>query len=104
MSLRSYHDSTPAPAGLLSEYESRAKSQETLVLRWFQAHPSQAFSREEIESTFGWPTQTCSRILANLTAHHALEKTDHMVVSSYGRRARTWRLARPPVGTQGRLL
>lgn len=104
MRLTSYHDSTPAPAGLLSEYERRARSQETLVLRWFQAHPDQCFSREEIEAAFSFPTQTASRVLANLTARYAIEKTDHHVTSSYGRRARTWRLARPPVGTQGRLL
>lgn len=93
----SYHDSVPSPGHLLPEYEERAKSQETLVLRWFQAHPDQAFSREEIEAIYSWPTQTCSRILANLTARHALEKTTETVVSSFGRRARTWRLARPSI-------
>lgn len=76
------------------------------MLAFFRAFPDVAFSREQIERQFELPTQSASRVLANLSARYAIEKTDHHVTSSYGRRARTWRLARPranPV-TQERLL
>ena len=103
MTLHSYHDSVPSPAHLLPGYEAHCKGQEADVLRFFRARYRENFSREQIEAAFNLPTQSASRVLANLTARHAIEKSGEYVMSSMGRRANTWRLARPSPGGQGRL-
>ena len=92
--LAHFHDSVPSPSHELPALESRARTQEHEVLNWFKAHPRQSFSREEIEAIYSWPTQTCSRILANLTARGAIEKSGERSRSSYGRACNRWRLVR----------
>lgn len=94
MTLQSFHDSVPSPARELPALESRARTQEAAVLTWFRAHPRQSFSREEIETIYSWPTQTCSRILANLTARGVIEKSGELTRSSFGRSCNRWRLVR----------
>jgi len=103
MTLHSYHETVPEPRVIREAYQRRAKTQEIEVLAFFRAHPGRAFSREEIEATFSYPTQTASRVLADLTAQLALEKTGDKAVSSFGRRCGTWRLSRPSPVVQERL-
>lgn len=105
MTLHSYHDSVPEPRPARDRYERQAKRQEDRVLALFRKFPDGAFSREQIERLFSLPTQSASRVIANLTARYAIEKTGQTVTSSFGRRAHTWRLAKPrAMGEQGRLL
>jgi len=103
----SHYDTTRLPRVEWSAAEIHAKRQEDRVLAFFRAFPNTDFTREGIEATFDLPTQSASRVLANLTARFAIEKSATATETSrYGRRAHTWRLARPvesPV-IQGRLL
>jgi hypothetical protein len=55
--------------------------------------PLVELTREDVERRFGLPTQSASRVLANLTGRRIIEKTiaaGH--VSSYGKRCHAWRL------------
>lgn len=97
-----FYDTTATPRAERRAYERHGLRQEDAALDFFRAHPNSAFSREHIERHFGWPTQTASRVLANLTKRGKLLKTGQIELSSYGRRCHTWRLADGP--RQGRLL
>jgi len=102
--LNSFHDTTAMPRLERELAERLARTQETAVLQFFRAHPNTDFTREVIEATFDLPTQSASRVLANLTARGLLEKSPAaQVIGRYGRRAHTWRLARPSSVGQGRL-
>lgn len=92
--MESFYASVPEPRVQREAYDRHAKSQEARVLEWFRERPELAASREDIERRFNFPTQTASRVLANLTKRGQLEKTGARVQSSMRRTANTWRLRR----------
>lgn len=103
--LTSFHDTTHLPRVERDAANVHAKRQEDRVLSWFRAFPDANFTREDVEYQFEIPTQSASRVLANLVERHALEKSAEATkVSKYGKPCHSWRLARVMPVEQGRLL
>lgn len=90
----SYYNTTRVSGGQLDLYESKAKSQEIDVLRFFQKHPTGAFSPEDVGRAVmpRAPRTSVGRALTNLTKEGYLIKTDRKVIGSYGRPIYLWEL------------
>ena len=93
---RSYYNTNQEEGTTLAASEGRAERQETLVYNFFNENKEESYPRFRLEEMFGWPTQTMSRVLANLTSDGLLEKTDNMVKGPFNKMVHTWKYADAP--------
>lgn len=91
----SYYNTTNSEGRELDSFKIKAKAQELKVLAYFQAHPFQTFTPEDIGRAVlpNAPRTSWGRALSNLTKDGALEKTDRQSIGMYGRPVYHWRLA-----------
>lgn len=93
----SYHPRHPLPEPERVERERKASKQDTTVLRFFQQHPTEAFTPDQV-----WmavipeaPLTSARRAITNLTTRGDLEKLERTVPGIYGHPVGMWRLRRP---------
>jgi Fic family protein len=103
VSTPSHYETVAIPRRERARLEQHGLRQEDRALAIFRASPRSVFTREQIEQALGFPTQTASRVLANLAARGAIVRTGVQATSSYGRTCGTWQL-KPATPEQGRLL
>ena len=95
--ISSYFNTTAAEGACLVSYKIKAKSQQQLILEYFQALPGIKKSPSQVQRSLnlkGVPLTSIRRALSNLTEQRCLRKTDHQVEGPYGRPEHTWTLMR----------
>lgn len=94
----SFHNTVEARGADLTSYESRASSQELLILSFFKSHPTRMFTPSEIHKRLFDPIITpltsVRRAITNLCSAGELRKTDIKVTGPYGMPEHCW--YRPP--------
>jgi hypothetical protein len=101
---RSYHQTQSAlTASQAAEYRQQAKSQEELILSFFQSRPGVAMSPEYIRDSIlpQAPLTSVRRAITNLTKAGELVHTDEVVAGYYGRPVGTWKAASKEVRQLG---
>jgi hypothetical protein len=84
---------------VLAVSRTLAKTQQDIILWFFEQHPGQRFMPEEIRERLfrrETPLTSVRRAITNLTDAGELEKTDFMKSSSFGKMVHTWELRRAP--------
>ncbi len=89
-----YFNTTHSTHPELTQYESKAVSQEARILDYFKTYEAQK-TPSNLLSLFGGKTPITSirRALSNLTAQGELVKTEHQVLGPYRRPEYVWSLA-----------
>lgn len=102
----SYFATVPLPRLEREARARKANEQDSTVLRWFRSHPWALATAEEVHADLdpGWPLGSTRRAITNLKNRSAVERTDVLRMGSQGHSAHCYRLARPGVMEQGRLL
>jgi predicted ArsR family transcriptional regulator len=93
----SYYNTTNVNGQDLRDYRARAKSQEDLILVYFQSRggewsPSQIWQRLFADGT---PITSVRRAMTNLAEQGQLFKTERKCRGSFGRPEYLWRLPTP---------
>jgi Fe2+ or Zn2+ uptake regulation protein len=94
--MKDYHNTNRESGEVLESSRRRARQQQERVLAFFQAHPIELYTREEIHRLLfseGTPFTSVQRCLSNLTDVGKLQKTEMMRVSSFNKMVHTWRLS-----------
>jgi hypothetical protein len=102
--MKAYHQTQPfLTSDHVVEYEVVAQTQEQLVLAFFQSHPDQSFSPEQIRESVlpSAPLTSARRAITNLTTSGELVRTEGITVGNYGRPVGMWRLAKRTVRQLG---
>jgi len=96
--MKSFHNTTNESVSATTVFEEKAKTQEEIVLEYFQEHKAESFSPETILrrcfSNRRVPLTSIRRAMSNLTKKKLLEKTEKKKISSFGRPAYKWALRR----------
>jgi len=95
----SHHNTTHEHSSLLTSFDTKAKSQEAIILLFFQERTWAKYSPSEIRShlvsmkeiTAGVPITSIRRAISNLTRDKFLTRTNYKVNSPYGRPEYQWR-------------
>jgi len=97
----SYHNTSNLSGPILDQYETKAKSQEQVILDWFRIYEQPA-SPSQCQALFHPPPPLTSirRAFTNLTTRGELVKTDKQVRGPFGRPETQWSL---PSNIQRRL-
>jgi len=76
----------------LDEYEQKAVTQEEELLDFFQRHPDQKFSRDELHCFVlrDAPVSSITRALANLKKQNRVARLDEYRQGRYKRRQHLW--------------
>ena len=98
----SYFNTTESSGPVLDKYESKAKTQDELILLYFKrTHrnltPSELEIAMEILHNKHWPITSIRRALSNLTKRKLLQKLETQRDGPYGRPEHCWAL---PAGQQ----
>ena len=90
----SYHNTTRERGRALRQFEEKARSQDSRILRFFQTYLFGEFTPEEVRkhTSLDCPLTSVRRSMTNLTKVGRLIKTGRQEESSYGRPAYCWRL------------
>ena len=102
----SYYN-TPGTSGQeLAKRERKAKSQEELILDWFERLPGMCYAPSEVQKRLGLmavPITSIRRAMTNLTKRRRLRKTAQQVTGPYQHAEHTWTLNRNWPDEQGEL-
>jgi predicted ArsR family transcriptional regulator len=92
-----YFNTTQEVGRELHEWEAKAKSQEDLILVYFQARGGEWSPSQILQRVFSGriPITSVRRAMTNLTDQGQLFKTDHKCRGSFGRPEYLWRLPTP---------
>jgi hypothetical protein len=93
---RTYYNTNNECGGELSASKERALRQQNRILSFFQTFPEDRFTPEDVWKalyTEDTPITSIRRAITNLTSSGNIIKTDHMKVSSYGKKCHTWQSA-----------
>lgn len=91
----SFYNTTHEHGRLLRKFEVKAKTQEELVLEFFNENPTLLITRSSLHTKVmqDCPVSSIVRALANLTKRGLLEKTDMKRMGDCGRPVYCWRLS-----------
>lgn len=91
---RDFYNTNREKGETLRSSRAQARKQQEKVLEFFQAHPHDLFSREQINEIVmpEAPYTSAQRAITNLTNDGFLEKTTNMVMGGWGKQVHTWRL------------
>ena len=94
---KSYYNTNREEGATLRASKAQARKQQDRVLAFFQAHPGELYSREQVNALImpEAPYTSAQRAITNLTDDGFLEKTAYMVMGQWGKMVHTWRLAMP---------
>jgi hypothetical protein len=93
--LKDYHNTNRESGEVLEASRRRTRLQQERVLVFFQDHPWETFTPDEIHRTVfadGTPLTSVRRCMTNLTEAGKLEKTENMRLGSFNKMVHTWRL------------
>lgn len=93
----SYHNTTLESGATLDKRERKAKSQEDLILDYFQRRYHFGRSPSQVQQRLGLqrvPITSIRRAMTNLTARGKLIKTDAKVDGPFGHQEYLWKLNR----------
>lgn len=90
--MKSYHDTTNAPADKRKEYEQKALTQEDKILAYFRRNWHRRLSPSQVQRYVmqAQPITSVRRAITNLTNKGLLVKTEHKVDGPYGRPEYQW--------------
>ena len=104
--MNSYHNSTNTTGEMLKAYESKAHTQDEMVLQFFKENnelgvtPERCLRHFQIReklSSNRWanvPITSIRRVFSNLKNRGLIEKTDVMVNGDYDRLINVWKLSK----------
>ncbi len=95
--MNTYFNTTGAQGATLATYKIKAKSQQQLILEYFESMPGMRKSPSQVQrglNLTGAPLTSIRRALTNLTTDGKLVKTSRLVKGEYGRLEHTWTLCR----------
>ena len=93
--MSNYYNTNKLKGEELSDANKKAKSQEDLILEFFQQHPNGIYTPFQVcEAVFdnNCPVTSCRRAMTNLTKADKLVKTDFMKMGRYKSWNHTWKL------------
>ena len=106
--MSSYYNTTRSFGEELVLYESKASSQERVIIAWMQSrHIARGWTPEEIRDVVfkrRIPITSVRRAITNLTNAGMLEKTSVQRKGDYGRPCHVWMLKSPAQPIQRQLL
>lgn len=93
-----HHNTTNESGTTLDRMESKAATQDEMVLALFQKHPMMNFTPSEVHAAVlpGAPQTSARRAITNLTTRGLLRKTDQKYMGPYGRPEFAWTLNDKP--------
>lgn len=96
--MKTYYNTNNEVGDELDTSKEKALRQQNRILSYFQTFPDQSFSPEEVYNALysdNTPLTSVRRAITNLTDAGKLIKTDIFKVSSFGKKAHSWRTATP---------
>jgi hypothetical protein len=91
--VKEFYNTTNEHGHVLAASHGQARQQRLMVQAFFEAHPDRCFAPHEVPMPPGTPLTSVRRAITNLTEQGVLEKTDRMVMGSFGKQVHSWRLA-----------